>query len=66
MSVGELERATQDRVLALFREELEYRYLGDLTDRAGNSNVEESPLSDYLRRAGYDEADTEQRTPFCD
>ena len=40
-SIGQPERATQDRVIALCRDELRYRYLGDWTDRAGNSNVEE-------------------------
>jgi hypothetical protein len=31
--VGQPERVTQDRVVALFRDELGYRYLGDRTDR---------------------------------
>ncbi len=39
--VGQPERATQNRVIALFRDELGYRYLGDWTDRDGNSNIEE-------------------------
>ena len=30
---GQPERATQNRVIALFREELGYRYLGDWTDQ---------------------------------
>jgi type I restriction enzyme R subunit len=55
MTIGKPERATQDRVIALFRDELGYRYLGDWTDRAGNSNVEEGLLQDYLHRAGYDD-----------
>jgi len=38
--IGKPERATQDRVIALFRDELKYRYLGDWTDRDGNSNIE--------------------------
>ena len=38
--VGQSERATQNRVIALFRDVLRYRYLGDWTDRAGNSNIE--------------------------
>jgi type I restriction enzyme R subunit len=52
-NIGQPERATQDRVVALFRDELNYRYLGDRTDRAGNSNIEESLLSAYLSGAGY-------------
>jgi len=51
-TVGQPERVTQNRVLALFRDELGYRYLGDRTDRDGNSNVEEVPLSAWLTRSG--------------
>ena len=35
--VGQPERATQNRVVVLFRDQLEYRYLGDWTAR--NSNI---------------------------
>jgi len=51
--VGQPERATQNRVIALFRDELGYRYLGDWTDHEGNSNIEEQLLADYLTRSGY-------------
>lgn len=51
--IGKAERATQNRVIALFREELKYRYLGDWRDREGNSNIEEKLLADYLNRSGY-------------
>ena len=37
--IGKPERATQNRVIALFRDELGYRTLGDWTDRPGNSNL---------------------------
>ena len=40
-AIGQPERVTQNRVIALFREELGYRYLGDWTDRDDNSNIEE-------------------------
>ena len=38
--VGQPERATQNRVIALFIDELDYRYLCDRTHRDGNSNIE--------------------------
>ena len=41
MSIGQPERVTQNRVIALFCDELQYRYLGYWQDRDGNSNVEE-------------------------
>ena len=53
MTVGKPERVTQNRVIALFRDELGYRYLGDWSDRPANSNIEEKLLTDYLTRAGY-------------
>ena len=52
MSVGQPERETQDRVIALFRDELGFRYLGDWTDRDGNSNIEEGLLTAYLANSG--------------
>jgi type I restriction enzyme R subunit len=52
-SVGTAERLTQDRVIAVFRDELHYRYLGDWSDRDGNSNINESLLTNWLTRCGY-------------
>jgi len=46
--VGDPERATQNRVVSLFRDELGYRYLGDWTDRQNNSNIEEEILAEHL------------------
>ena len=51
--IGKPERATQNRVVKLFCDELGYRYLGDWADRAGNSNIEEGLLTEYLTGAGY-------------
>jgi type I restriction enzyme R subunit len=51
--IGQPERETQNRVIALFRDELGYRYLGDWSDRYGNSNIEEELLGVYLSRSGY-------------
>ena len=51
MTIGQPERATQNRVLALFNKELGYRLHGDWTDRPNNSNIEADLLSaDYARR----------------
>src|SRR5215208_3029560 len=47
------ERATQNRLIALFRNELKYRYLGDWRDRPNNSNIEEEILTDYLKSREY-------------
>ena len=55
-AVGQPERATQDRVIALFRDELKYQYLGDWSDRDGNSNIEQDLLAAYLERRGYSPA----------
>ena len=52
-TIGQPERATQIRVIALFQEELGYRYLGDRTDRDGNSNIEEELLTDFLTQSDY-------------
>ena len=40
-NIGKPEYVTQERVIKLFVDELGYRYLGDWTDRDGNSNVED-------------------------
>jgi type I restriction enzyme R subunit len=39
-AIGQPERTTQNRVIALLREELGYDFLGDWTKRA-NCNIEE-------------------------
>ena len=56
MTIGLPERATQNRVIALFRDELGYRTLGDWTDRPNNSNVEVDLLTAYLSKRGYSAA----------
>jgi type I restriction enzyme R subunit len=55
--VGVPERETQNRVIALFTSELGYRYLGDWTDRAGNSNVDEATLTAWLTKRGHSAAE---------
>ncbi|HEY0967950.1 MAG TPA: HsdR family type I site-specific deoxyribonuclease [Opitutaceae bacterium] len=51
--LGKSERATQDRVIALFVDGLGYRYLGDWSERNGNSNIDEPILTAWLTKAGY-------------
>ncbi|WP_242122191.1 type I restriction endonuclease subunit R [Sphingomonas lacusdianchii] len=54
-TVGQIERATQRRVVTLFTKTLGYDYLGDWHERPNNRNIEESTLRAWL--AGrYDEA----------
>lgn len=46
-SIGQIERATQNRVVQLFTTQLQYRYLGNWEERGG-SNIEEDILRSYL------------------
>lgn len=55
-NVGKPEEVTQERLIRLFHDELGYRYLGDWTDRGGNSNIEEELVTKYLKSAGYTDA----------
>jgi type I restriction enzyme R subunit len=50
--IGKPERVTQNRVIALFRDELGYRFLGDWTDRH-NSNIEGALLTTWLAERGH-------------
>ena len=50
--IGKSERATQNRVIALFRDELRYRFLGDWSDR-DNRQIEERLLRDWLANRGH-------------
>jgi type I restriction enzyme, R subunit len=59
-NIGHPERATQNRVITLFREELGYDYLGDWHDRPSNSNIEETHLTDHLTRQGHTPAQITQ------
>lgn len=47
-SVGQVQRNTQARIVALLRDRLAYTYLGDWIDRPRNSNIETERLSAWL------------------
>ena len=49
MSVGQIERKTQDRVIKFFEKELKFTYLGNWEERQGNSNIEKEFLTKYLK-----------------
>jgi type I restriction enzyme R subunit len=46
--VGQRERLTQNRIVALFRDSLKYKYLGNWEERPDNRNIEESLLRPFL------------------
>jgi len=51
MQVGQIERATQNRIVALFRDTLCYTHLGHWENRPDNRNIEEPLLRAFLRSA---------------
>jgi type I restriction enzyme R subunit len=51
--VGQIERATQARVVRLFQEQLGYEYLDNWIDRPENSNIESEWLRPFLVKQGY-------------
>ena len=48
MTIGQKERKTQDRVIKLFQEKLDYTYLGNWEERENNSNIEKELLTKFL------------------
>lgn len=56
MPVGQTERKTQDRVVKLFQNELEYQYFGNWEERERNSNIEEDWLNRNLAKRGYSDS----------
>jgi type I restriction enzyme R subunit len=55
--VGQIERITQDRIVALFADKstLDYEYLGNWHDRENNNNIEPEYLRKYLQENGHNE-----------
>jgi type I restriction enzyme R subunit len=50
--IDPIERVTQNRVLKLFTEELEYKYLGNWQDQ-DNSHIQDTILTQYLENRSY-------------
>jgi type I restriction enzyme R subunit len=55
-TVGQIERATQQRVVKLFSETLGYDYLGNWSDRVGTRNVDMDLSHSFLKSQGYEDA----------
>lgn len=55
-TIGQPERSTQNRIIQMFKDDLQYRYLGDWSDRPNNRNIEEDLLSPWLKKRGYTDA----------
>ncbi|GAB6126276.1 type I restriction endonuclease subunit R [Humidesulfovibrio idahonensis] len=51
-TVGQIEKKTQARVVALFQQRLGYDYLGNWIDRPGNANIELGLLTAWLEKQG--------------
>ena len=54
-TIGQRERATQNRVVKLFQQTLDDRYYGDWQDRPDNANIEEEYLRAWLTKQGVED-----------
>lgn len=54
-NVGQHEIRTQRSVIEFFKKSLGYTYLGHWKDRVGNSAIEESLLTDWLKHQGHND-----------
>ncbi len=54
--VGQIERKTQNRIVTLFQDKLNYTYLGNWEERENNSNIEEKLLLKFLKKQKYSES----------
>ncbi len=51
--IGEIERKTQNRLVELFKDKLNYHYLGNWEERENNRNIEEEQLQKFLKSKIY-------------
>jgi type I restriction enzyme R subunit len=54
--VGQVEKKTQDRVVTFFKDQLDYKYLGNWLERLDNKNIESDLLHSYLSKQGHSDA----------
>ncbi|MFX0116746.1 MAG: type I restriction endonuclease, partial [Candidatus Hodarchaeota archaeon] len=52
LTIGQLEKKTQDRIVKLFKDEMDYHYLGNWEERE-NNNIEEELLIKFLKKQNY-------------
>ena len=64
--LGQLERATQNRVVALYKDTLGYEYLGNWEKRTHNKNIEDAYLTSFLQRQGYSDQLIQQAKHLLD
>ena len=55
-TIGKKEIITQRRVVTLFQDQLDWKYLGDFHDRGANQNIEPELLRANLQKRKYDDA----------
>ncbi|MDF3819005.1 HsdR family type I site-specific deoxyribonuclease [Leptospira sp. 96542] len=55
MKIGDIERATQKRVIELFKKDLDYDYLGDWRDQP-NKNIVPNLLANFLAKQGVSDS----------
>lgn len=55
LTIGQIEKKTQERVIKLFQDKLGYTYLGNWEDRENNSNIEEELLIKFLKKQKYND-----------
>ncbi len=53
LNVAQKERKTQNRVIKLFRDKLDYKYLGNFEDRPNNGNIEQELLIKFFKKQKY-------------
>ena len=64
-TLGQRERATQNRVVEFFQQELNYAYLGDWQDRQGKCETEYLFQRFRMRKSFFIDTYTQSERPNC-